>query len=230
MAGAAAVPSQAPVAVQVRSRRTRRALLDAGFALLEREGPQALTITAVSARAGVAAGTVYRRFGDKDGLLAELQEEFTAGFREEFAARMSAARLSQDATAQAAIDLAVRALADTFCAHAPLLRVFVMIGMSEATIAEAGARASHEGGRLFRDVLWPYREEISSPRVEHSIDVTHRLVYAACLHRVLHGPHAESPTALSWEQLTDELVRMATLSLLGTVPSQTRLGRGRGGT
>src|SRR4051794_31350018 len=78
-----------PAAQQERSRRTRRTLLDAGFRLLEEQGPEALTIAAVSAAAGVAPGTVYRRFGDKEGLLAELQEEFTAGMRDEVGQRMS---------------------------------------------------------------------------------------------------------------------------------------------
>ena len=132
---------------------------------------------------------------------------------------MSSAHLPQDAATQTAIELAVRALADTFRAHERLLRVFVLLGMREARIAETGARASHEGGRLFRDLLWPYRAAFTSPEAEHAIDIAHRLVYAACMHRVLHGPNAESPTPLSWDDLTQDLVQASSLYLLGSLPA-----------
>jgi len=209
-----------PIALQHRSRRTRRVVLDAAFRVLEQQGPEALTITAVSAEAGVASGTVYRRFGDKDGLMTELQAEFTT----EFGQRMSAAEPGE-APPPIVIDRAVRALADTFHAHETLLRVFVILGMREPQMLAAGSQASHEGGRQFRDLLWRHREAFSTNDPEHAIDVVHRIVYATCMHRVLHGPHMESPTPLSWAELTDELSRTATLSLLGVLPiSEPRSG------
>jgi AcrR family transcriptional regulator len=206
-----------PAAQQERSRRTRRTLLDAGFRLLEEQGQEALTIAAVSSLAGVAPATVYRRFGDKDGLLSELQREFTAGFREEYALRMSRSAFPADAAPEAAVDIAVRALADTFRAHEKLLRVFVILGMREEQVFETGSRASHEGGRLFRELLWPYRDAFSGSDPEHALDVAHRIVYAACMHRVLHGPNMESPTPMTWDELADELSHTVALYLLGTL-------------
>lgn len=203
-----------PAARQARSRRTHRALLDAGFRLLAEQGPEALTIAAVSAKAGVTPGTVYRRFGDKDGLLDELQHEFTADFRTDYGRRMTAGIAPHPGPA-AAIDVAVRALADTFHAHQQLLRVFVMLGMRNQRILEAGSRASLEGGRLFRDLLWPYRENFADSDPEHAIDVAHRLVYAACLHRVLNGPNMESSTPFSWDDLAAELSLAVARYLLG---------------
>jgi AcrR family transcriptional regulator len=61
------------------TRRTRTAtaelgdaLVDAAAALLEAEGPEALTIRRVAAEAGVAPMSVYNRFGAKEGLLDEV--------------------------------------------------------------------------------------------------------------------------------------------------------------
>ncbi|MGW5360812.1 TetR/AcrR family transcriptional regulator [Actinopolymorpha pittospori] len=48
---------------------TRERLLRAGLDLLARGGREALSTRAVSAAAGVQAPTIYRLFGDKDGLL-----------------------------------------------------------------------------------------------------------------------------------------------------------------
>jgi AcrR family transcriptional regulator len=193
-------------------------LLDAGFRLLEEQGPEALTIVAVSSLAGVAPGTVYRRFGDKDGLLTELQQEFTDGLSEEFGQRMSSRALPPNAAPQAAVDVAVRALADTFRAHNKLLRVFVILGMREDRVLAIGVRASHEGARLFHDLLWPYRDAFTSSDPEHAIDVAYRLLYDTCMHRVLHGPNMESPTAWTWDEMADEVSRAVALYLLGTLP------------
>jgi len=53
--------------------RNRRALLDAAAALMRTGcGVEAITMDAVAARAGVGKGTVFRRFGSREGLMASL--------------------------------------------------------------------------------------------------------------------------------------------------------------
>ncbi|MFD9701828.1 TetR/AcrR family transcriptional regulator [Lentzea sp. NPDC059081] len=51
---------------------TRRALVEAAAALLDEGGPDAVTLRAVGARAGVSRGAPYGHFPDKDHLLAEV--------------------------------------------------------------------------------------------------------------------------------------------------------------
>ncbi|GAA4803113.1 TetR/AcrR family transcriptional regulator [Nocardioides caeni] len=62
--------------------RNRRALLDAAAELMGGCGAEALTMDAVAARAGVGKGTVFRRFGSREGLMASLlnhrEEEWQA--------------------------------------------------------------------------------------------------------------------------------------------------------
>jgi AcrR family transcriptional regulator len=218
LAGVAASPIP-PAALQARSRRTRQSLIDAGFRLLEEQGPEGLTVGSVSALAGVAPGTVYRRFGDKDGLLSALQEEFTAGFRQEFGQRMEGRAAPGERSARESVDVAVRALADTFEAHERLLKVFVVVGMRDEHVLATGSRASHEGGRLFHDLLWPHRDRFTGADPEAAIDMAHRMIYASCMHRVLLGSNHESPTSLTWQQLADELSRAVALYLLGSLPT-----------
>ena len=57
-----------PPALQARSRVTQDRIFTAGTRLLQEGGPEALTVAAVAAAAGVAVGSVYRRFGDKERL------------------------------------------------------------------------------------------------------------------------------------------------------------------
>jgi AcrR family transcriptional regulator len=54
---------------------TRRALLDAAAELLDRGGPEAVTLREVGARAGVTRGAPYRHFADKDSLLTAVATE-----------------------------------------------------------------------------------------------------------------------------------------------------------
>ena len=54
---------------------TRRDLLDEAAALLDRGGPEAVTLREVGARAGVSRGAPYRHFCDKQSLLTAVAAE-----------------------------------------------------------------------------------------------------------------------------------------------------------
>jgi AcrR family transcriptional regulator len=73
---AAQLPAR-PASRQDRSRRTEQALLDAALELFRERGVDAVTVADIAAAAGVAPATIYRRFGDKDGLLKEAFASFT---------------------------------------------------------------------------------------------------------------------------------------------------------
>lgn len=62
---------------QARSRRTEQSLLDAAFMLFRAQGVDAVTVGDIAAAAGVAPATIYRRFGDKEGLLRATVRRFT---------------------------------------------------------------------------------------------------------------------------------------------------------
>lgn len=55
-------------------RDTRARIVDVASRLLQEEGPVAVTTRGVAERAGVQAPTIYRLFGDKDGLLEAVAE------------------------------------------------------------------------------------------------------------------------------------------------------------
>jgi AcrR family transcriptional regulator len=50
--------------------RNRMLLLDAAKALVERDGPRAVTMDAVAQAAGVGKGTLFRRYQSREGLMA----------------------------------------------------------------------------------------------------------------------------------------------------------------
>lgn len=58
----------------------RDRIVDAAADLLATEGPQGVTTRAVASAAGVQAPTIYRQFGDKDGLLEAVADRVFAAY------------------------------------------------------------------------------------------------------------------------------------------------------
>jgi AcrR family transcriptional regulator len=57
--------------------RNRRRILAAAREIVAEHGAEGLSMNALAAAAGVGKGTIFRRFGDRDGLLHELLHEDT---------------------------------------------------------------------------------------------------------------------------------------------------------
>jgi AcrR family transcriptional regulator len=204
-----------PPATQSRSRVTRELIFQAGAGLLADGGAEALTVAAVAARAGVSVGSVYRRFGDKDRLLASLQAQFTSDFRAEIIRRFAGAPRGAGADPAVLVTAAVTGVAETFQAHQRLLRVFILLGTVNEAVLREGTEASVDGGRAVRRFLGPVVPHVRRPDAEEALDFAFRLVYAACAHRVVHGEYLESARPLPWRRLTEELALTVRLYLLG---------------
>ncbi|TYL52153.1 TetR/AcrR family transcriptional regulator [Nocardioides sp. BGMRC 2183] len=62
--------------------RNREALLAAATALITERGVEAVTMEAIAARAGVGKGTVFRRFGSREGMMASLLDHAETAWQE----------------------------------------------------------------------------------------------------------------------------------------------------
>ncbi len=64
--------------------RNRRLLLDAAQQLVREQGVDGLTMDALAKRAGVGKGTVFRRFGNRSGLMRALLDHSERKYQEAF--------------------------------------------------------------------------------------------------------------------------------------------------
>jgi AcrR family transcriptional regulator len=122
---------------QRRSRESVERVLKAGERVLEQNGYEGFTIAEVSRRAKVSVGSLYGRFENKEALIraihVRMMERLT-GPEEEVAA----------APGDAGLDLAtvvargVHALADSMDRERRLLRVFMVPGAVDPSIARPG--------------------------------------------------------------------------------------------
>lgn len=71
-----------PPAVRRDAARNREALLVAATDLIDERGVDGVTMEALAARAGVGKGTVFRRFGSREGLMASLLDHAEASWQE----------------------------------------------------------------------------------------------------------------------------------------------------
>ena len=74
---------------------TRARIVDVAARLLREEGPAAVTTRRVAEEAGVQAPTIYRLFGDKEGLLEAVAEHVMAAFVSAKAAVVAAASAAE---------------------------------------------------------------------------------------------------------------------------------------
>lgn len=125
----------------------RRALLDAALALVEREGPLALTLRAVARLAGVSPSAPYRHFEDKESLLAAVAEEglrtLSAWMREAAAAQTKSPVLKLQALGIAYVRFAA--------SHPSYFRVMFGPGVGDRTTHPALHDATEEAFRLLLD-------------------------------------------------------------------------------
>jgi AcrR family transcriptional regulator len=83
-----APPRELPMVAQRRERSdaaaNRERILCAARTLLAEQGSDALTMQAVATAAGVGKGTVFHRFGDRDGLTQALIDDYMRDFQDAF--------------------------------------------------------------------------------------------------------------------------------------------------
>ena len=125
-------PGLKKVPVQKRALRTRAALLAAVEEIVERQGADAVTTTSVAERTGVAVGSLYRYFRDREALLLAAYDATV-----ERIAQASVERLA-DLDAATDIEEAARLLlnvyldeAEAIPAHAGLLKAMRSIRTME---------------------------------------------------------------------------------------------------
>jgi AcrR family transcriptional regulator len=199
---------------QRRSRASFERVLEAGARLLEEEGYQAFTLAEVSQRAGVSIGAIYARIDAKETLVLAIHEREMGRIGLEHAV-FDADAPWQGMSAGVAIEALVRELSALMLRNEAILRVFLLRAASDERIAAAGSRSSSELARVWETRALSYRGAFAHPDPELAVDVCFRLIYAAFIRRVLHGPGFESERPLSWDQLADELVSISQGYLLG---------------
>ena len=126
----------------------RSALIAAARTLLERDGPEAISLRAVARAVGVSQTAPYNHFRSREHLLATLAE---SGFRELEASQRAAA--ADTATTGARLDALGRAYVAFARAHPQLYRLMFGVGIADWNAHPDAVEAKKAAYRPVRDAL-----------------------------------------------------------------------------
>jgi AcrR family transcriptional regulator len=193
-------------AAQERSRRTRDRLLDAAEAVLARDGLDGATVPAIARKAGVAVGSVYRRFPDKDALMRGVYERF---FRDGTAINRwgLAPEQWQGMDAATAVRHLVAGMVRGYRLKKPLWRALLLYGETHADpeFRRRALELREETFRLVGDLIVARATEVGHPRPRDAVVFALSVMRMALQGFVL---HEEREMAMTDEALTDELTRL----------------------
>lgn len=208
-----ASPLHAP-AQQARSRQTEHRILQAALKTLGDLGEEGITMAAVSERAGVSVGSIYRRFGSREDLLVAMTNEFATTFSQTIHDKLDAAPPNATDSPEHIIAYATTVLARNFERHSKEFGRLLLMGLADPKIFAEGQKASIVGGGAYGAFILRARHAIRRPDPDAAVDYTYRLIYAMCSHRITQGPSLESRRSLGWGRLIDELIEMNIAYLL----------------
>lgn len=191
---------------QARSAETLARVLEAAEEIASSAGLEDMTITGVAKRAGVAVGSIYRRFEGKDQLVAALTERMLERREEYVAERLRAAEPSLSGVVDAYAYALLQSFADTNNLFPELLRA------RGTSAPDRGAHTILEIHRLLLEAAAPYAHEIRRSHPEAALDTVARAILGACFHNSLRPDPVTGQAARS--RYADELGDMAMAYLL----------------
>ncbi|GAA4075600.1 TetR family transcriptional regulator [Streptomyces hundungensis] len=191
---------------QARSAATLARVLRAAEDIASSSGLEDMTMTGVAERAGVAVGTIYRRFQDKEQLITALSERMLERREEYVAERLRAA----EPTLTGVMDAYAHALLQSFSDSSNLFPELLRTRGAESL--ERGARTITEIHRLLLEAAAPYAKEIRRSDPQTALDTVARGILGACFHNSVRPDPITGDTAT--RTYADELSDMAIAYLM----------------
>jgi AcrR family transcriptional regulator len=189
-----------------RGRATRAALLQAGRRVLERDGFVDAKIADISAEAGVAVGSFYTHFRDKDDLFAALVEETTAVML-----HPGVAEVARDADPATMIADANRAYLESYRENAKLMALLEQVAAIDERFRKLREERSHAfHARNAAAIRRLQRSKMADRAVDPDIAA---IALSAMVSRAAYGAFVLEVLDPDVDRLADTLTRMWVNSL-----------------
>lgn len=196
---------------QKRSQAAMERILEAAQQLITEEGIAGFTLSAVAARAGVAVGTVYQRFANKEDLLVSAQQRWL-----DEVARIQREHFLPAAAQQPDFVRAVCRYAEQlvvlFRDHAGLVREFVVYAAAIPALREAAQQRLDQLAQERCDALMAHPDRPPHITRGHVL-LALRAVQSLLEWRVATSPGLGEAVALPWDTLADDVPKLVTAYL-----------------
>ncbi|WP_460775424.1 TetR/AcrR family transcriptional regulator [Microbacterium sp. GXF7504] len=178
--------------------------MNEGIWILENEGRDALTIAAVCRRAKVAPTVIYRRVDGLSGLFWAIYDTRMQDVTQTYRSGLALAA-ELPAGSEARVEATVRAMTDTWEAHAAFLHPIVNYSTSDEALNRRGGRESLALVDLAADLL-------PAPVAGVNRDVS-RMIHQECVFRAMYGDGWLSHEPEKYEAFVARVVRVAKRTL-----------------
>jgi AcrR family transcriptional regulator len=196
---------------QARSRTTERRLLDAVEVVLERYGADGVTVARVARQAQLSPASVYRRFRDKNDLLAAVFARFGEINRQELERKIDTEQLRLMGIRTFTQNW-IHSMIQGFRTRTGLIRASVLYAQQHPQVAFVRRKAEVETelfGKMV-DLFLLWRDEIRHPNPAEAVRFA--MVSVALVLRELiifgHAPMFERLTPVSDDRLREELPQL----------------------
>jgi AcrR family transcriptional regulator len=198
---------------QERSRQTLRRILAAAEQLFTDVGFHGATVPEICRLAQSSAGAFYKRFRDKDELLAVLFADLIAEIRTRIGAALSPEALAQQDLPSLAESI-VGELADVLRTRSGLLRVLAVVCETRPEFMELSSQMYTELTGRLQAVLAGRRTEFNHPDPLVAGDFAAGMATAVLRQRALSPGSGDAAHSADWALLEHELTR-SVLGYLG---------------
>ena len=189
---------------QGRSQVAWRRILDAGRALLEAGGSDALTISAVCAKAKVAPTAIYARVSGLTDLFWAIYEDSMHEIVKTYEVGLTKAA-KKPAGSQERVAATVRAVTDTFDIHAQFLKAVIRVSLSDENMKNRGSDYLLDFAHRVADLLAPNDAQAGT-------DVA-RMLEQECILRTMYGGAWMADKPEGYSNFKERLARMASARL-----------------
>lgn len=191
---------------QARSRETLRRILTAAEALFDEVGFHAATVPEICRRAESSTGAFYKRFRDKDELLAVLFADLLADLRARLEARLNPEVIDRQDLAPLVASTVV-ALSEAYRSRAGAARALILVGELRPEFQALSRQAHGELLALVTRVLAAKRGEFSHPHPSLAAEFVSRLLTSLLQQQLLMVGFDDRSALSAWPALEQELVR-----------------------
>ena len=186
-------------------------MLDAAETVLEKLGPEGATLARVAKEARLSPANVYRRFRDKDALMAAVFDRFTEMNAKELAAPVDVEQLRPIGIRKFAKDWVAGMIAG-FRHRTGLTRAAMLYTQQHqgAAFVKRKMEVEIQGFRKLVGIFLIWRDEIRHPDPEYAVGYAIAMVALALRELIIldHQPMFNQVIAMDDDRLREELPRV----------------------
>lgn len=160
---------------QERSRQTLRQILNAAVELFTTLGFDNTTVNDIAQAAGISAGSIYRRFPDKEAILYTVLDSYSRTRLDEFE-RILKSDHWQDLDSAAIIRRYVDLILDAYRYDTPLIRLYERRCQTDPHVREIITKNHQHVSEAIAKLLLPHRKSISHKNVKAAMAQLHTML------------------------------------------------------